>query len=1370
MKQIRNFVLFMVICLPVVVAAQENASSEGIKWTVSLSWEQVKAKAKAENKFIFVDCFATWCGPCKAMDKNIYPTEQAGDAVNGRFISLRAQLDTSSKDGEAVKRWYKDAHYIATAYKIAVLPTFLFFSPAGELVHKGIGGKSSAEFIAMVRDALNPAKQFYSLIRMYRQGELDYKEMPGLALEAKSCGEPELSDEINRDYISGYLSRQDASEILTPKNIRYVAGNSKLIGVESAFFRLVGVKGRYIDSAMGEEGYARRLQYAIIFNEVVVPELNKAVSAKRIPDWGEMRSMLKRRYGGKIEALALAEARTRWFKYSQDWKNYAKYLMQQAHLLDPTDPREKSFFYLNRVAWDVFQYSDDEGELEGALALADRALPLTPPRLRDAIIDTKANLLYKMGRKSEAISFEERAVQLNSGFAPNLDKMRRGIPTWESSAGDSRVLNTGKKPIDSTVLGKWPFIDHPFIDDEGDYVAFNIANSETGRNDLVLKSTRGEWKKVVDLGNSDLYKNFFFWKNKEAVFKRGDSLSFVFLGKESSDNIPQVSSFKYPEDKAGDWIAYLKHNDLKELVLLNLSSKREVEFKGVRDYSFDGNGKFLVVGSAEGSGINGKGTLMLVRLSDLSRQIVWSAESKSSQAGGVSFDRDGSQLVFVVRDGKDPQHSAEVWYCKEGEGRARLCVGNRSDGIPPDCYITGSPKFSSNGQHILFDLHKEAERDGRDQLKTDVSVWSYKDSIVQPEQMRREGMIPSLLRMDYHSLVGVYNITGSKIIPLANEDESIQPVEIKGDYAVVMDNKNINDYWWSFNPQPSYYIISLIDGTRKVIKKNGGFGSLSNISFSPKNKYLIYWDKDSASYLVYNIRMGTVQNLTRSMPSRFDQEDIDGVDIRAASKIAGWDVSGNWVYFYDNYDLWKKDLSSDHEAINVTNGYGKNNKIKFRVIDNGSLFDNELVFSDAPGDEFILSAFSPVTKENGFYSIRNGSKNDPRRLTFGPYVYYRAISLMPPEYYPFNGFDMAPLKAANANCWILKRETIKDAPNFYFTRDFRSYKALSDLSPQSNYNWLTSELITCKQPDGTTLRGILYKPENFDPGKKYPVIFNYYEKMSYRLNEFPYPFETSDQLNIPWFVSNGYLVCTPDIDYSVASVSGVAAGESAYNSITTFAKYLSGLSYVDGGKMALQGHSFAGLETNYVVTHSTLFAAAAEAAGETDPISRYLTLTPYMSPVETSSLQSSREKAHEMYGCTPWERPELFRNSSAVLNADRVATPLLIMHNPKDGQVQWRQGVEFYMALRRLGKPVWMLQYNNSRHSLTGNDSKDYTVRLTQFFDHYLKGLPAPRWMTHGIPATLKETETGYALDPSGNCGKDCKVCRMWNEKMKSSE
>ena len=282
------------------------------------------------------------------------------------------------------------------------------------------------------------------------------------------------------------------------------------------------------------------------------------------------------------------------------------------------------------------------------------------------------------------------------------------------------------------------------------------------------------------------------------------------------------------------------------------------------------------------------------------------------------------------------------------------------------------------------------------------------------------------------------------------------------------------------------------------------------------------------------------------------------------------------------------------------------------------------------------------------------------------------------------------------------------------------------------------------QPDGITTQGILYKPENFDRNKKYPVIINYYTQLSHRLYEYPQPeFTGSANINIPWFVSRGYLVFTPDINNHE-----FATTESASTTVESAARMLSKLPFVDSLKMGIAGHSWGGTETNYIVTHTHLFAACLSGSGggqAVDMVSNSLAIKNNGSaPFNDLDRYENRG---EGIGATLWQKPDLWIKRSPIFRADQVSTPLLIFYNKAD--VDWLRAEEFFIALRRLGKPTWMLQYDNGGHLVGGKDAEDFTIRITQFFDHYLKGEPMPVWMAHGIPARLKGIDNGLRLDTS---------------------
>ena len=301
-------------------------------------------------------------------------------------------------------------------------------------------------------------------------------------------------------------------------------------------------------------------------------------------------------------------------------------------------------------------------------------------------------------------------------------------------------------------------------------------------------------------------------------------------------------------------------------------------------------------------------------------------------------------------------------------------------------------------------------------------------------------------------------------------------------------------------------------------------------------------------------------------------------------------------------------------------------------------------------------------------------------------------------------------------------------------------KQLSDINPQQNtYNWYTAELVSWKMFNGKPGKGILYKPENFDPSKKYPVIFYFYERDADSMYLYRAPQPMGSTINIPYYTSNGYIVFDPSIYYTKGE-----PGESAYNSVVSAAKYLSKFKWVDSTKLALQGHSWGGYQIAYLVTRTNMFVAAEAGAPVANMTSAY-------SGIRWStgvSREFQYERGQSRIGYSLWERPDLYIKNSPLFRADKVQTPLLMMHNDADGAVPWYQGIEYFSALKRLGKKAWLIEYNGEDHNLVERKNrKDWAIRMSQFFDHYLKGAPAPKWMTQGVPATEKGKEWGLETD-----------------------
>ncbi len=383
-----------------------------------------------------------------------------------------------------------------------------------------------------------------------------------------------------------------------------------------------------------------------------------------------------------------------------------------------------------------------------------------------------------------------------------------------------------------------------------------------------------------------------------------------------------------------------------------------------------------------------------------------------------------------------------------------------------------------------------------------------------------------------------------------------------------------------------------------------------------------------------------------------------------------------------------------------------------------------------------------------FFLAKTDQRYTPMKLTMVPEMMYFSKNS------EFVSFSQFLLKAKNSNVYLLRRMTATEYPNLFITSNFMKYEQMTYLEPQKDYNWLSSELVEWKTLDSKSASGILYKPENFNPKTKYPLILSVYERQSDGLNIYLEPKLSDGPMNIPYFVSRGYLVFCPDINYKVRE-----SGQSTYNHVLAAVKSLAKMPWVHKNRIGIQGHSWGGYEVNFLITRTNIFSAAASAAGPTNFVSMCGTLKGYQ-----HDSHDNVERTQLRMGVSLWEGIDTYVKNSPVFGANKVICPLLMMHNNRDHAVDFYQGLEFFTALRYLGKKVWMLQYEDKGHSLNAEtDQLDYTLRLSQFFDHYLKKLPPARWMTQGRPAKLKQIDDRFELDPDGYCGNSCKICKEKN-------
>ncbi len=322
-----------------------------------------------------------------------------------------------------------------------------------------------------------------------------------------------------------------------------------------------------------------------------------------------------------------------------------------------------------------------------------------------------------------------------------------------------------------------------------------------------------------------------------------------------------------------------------------------------------------------------------------------------------------------------------------------------------------------------------------------------------------------------------------------------------------------------------------------------------------------------------------------------------------------------------------------------------------------------------------------------------------------------------------------------------QKGNFRNCYDLYYTDDFFANSTkVSAINPQmAGYRWGSAELFRWKAYDGTPLKGLVFVPDGVKEGEKLPVMIYFYEKNANNLYSFWTPAPSRSIVNIPFYTSRGYIVFVPDIVYKVGH-----PGESAYNCICSGAEALcEAYPAADKSKMAIQGQSWGGYQTAWLITRTDMFAAAGSGAPVGNMTSAYGGIR-WGSGITRAGQY---EHGQSRIGKSMWEPGalDLYIENSPVFHVDKVQTPVLIMHNDADGAVPWYQGIEFFSDLRRLDKPAWLLQYNKEAHNLVQRrNCKDLSVRLQQFFDHYLKGAPMPAWMKTGVPYEDKGEYSGF--------------------------
>ena len=828
-------------------------------------------------------------------------------------------------------------------------------------------------------------------------------------------------------------------------------------------------------------------------------------------------------------------------------------------------------------------------------------------------------------------------------------------------------------------------------------------------------------------------------KKKPAEMPK-EGLVIIELATGQTTRAAGVKDFQVPA-KGGAWLAWLKEaapdkpadekkdptasatpavpkkdppKDRKygtDLVLRDLATGTERIFPDVLEYSFARDGRTLVFTvSAKDPAANG---VFAVSPGDTA------APAALLQGPGryqkLVWDRAQTQLAFVT-DRAAPQAKPArfaLWHWPRGTAAATELVNAATPGLPAGWIVSGdaAPAFTFDGRKVIAataplpPVPDERLEKQLDDEKVTADLWRWNDDFIPPVQKVRAE------RERKRTYAALVDPATRRFIQLG--DPTLPSVTLNDDasQAFGYDDR-------AYRPRLDYdgtyqdaYLVDAATGTRRLLARE--LGERAGLRWSPGNRWLA-WFSDR-QWFAADSRDGSVRSLTQSLPVAFHDELHDLPQDPPAYGTAGWTQDGESLLLYDRYDVWQV-FPDGRPARNLTAGHGRAEKVVLRV---------QAIEPDEPGEEkpgldpakpLYLRGESETTRATGFYRTRFAATGAPERLLWAD------------QNHRYLG------RARQADVLLLSASRFDQYPDLLTTTSaFTAPAKVSRGGDQlSAFQWGSAELLTYRNTEGVALSAALFKPAGFDPAKKYPLIVYIYERLSQTVHTFTAP-APGQNINPSVYTSNGYLVLMPDIAYTVGR-----PGHSAFQCVMPAIDTLVARGFVNEQAIGIQGHSWGGYQIAYLVTQTGRFRAAEAGALVANMTSAY-------SGIRWGSgraRQFQYEKAQSRLGRPLAAAPQLYLENSPLFGADRVTTPLLMLHNDHDDAVPWQQGIEFFLALRRLGKEAYLFNYNGALHGLRRRaDLRDYTLRLRQFFDHFLQGAPAPAWMTHGIPYLDRDAE-----------------------------
>ncbi|WP_461086423.1 S9 family peptidase [Spirosoma flavus] len=974
------------------------------------------------------------------------------------------------------------------------------------------------------------------------------------------------------------------------------------------------------------------------------------------------------------------------------------------------------------------------------------------------------------------------------------------------------LAQTQKRPLTAADYDRWQSVRAEKISDDGRWIAYQIDLQEgDGRLEVASNENNSSSPRYVfprgymaqftpdskylimrlKVPIADVRKAKL--KKKKADEMPKDSLLALNLSTGKTVKFPNVKSFTFGKE-SGLWLAVLQERkDERErptpkpaaqtqkdtlpvsppvsttnvatrkgvtkkpkgddLTLLNLADGTRKTFRYVSNVAMSANGQKLFYSKESANdtlktGDNAVPGVFLFNTATGQTMLV-DTSGKRKIYKGLAIDKTGQQLAWMASaDSVGADVKVFSLYYKNLMATAPAKKGKPSKASIPevpfkviaDTLTAGlpkrwsvneyrEPKFADDGKRLYFATSPIPPKPTKDTLTPDdekvkMDIWTWTDSRLQPMQQRR------LKEEKERGFLTFYDAESGKIIPLASREVPTVTFDEKTNTRYLLGLSDL-PYQVQSSWDPGHTDLYLIDTQSGEKKRIANDVMASQPKLSPGGKYAYWFDERDSLWRAWSIADSKRIDLTRGLPSKFFDEEHDTPNLPGSYGSAGWTTGDRYLWLYDRYDIWQIDPTGKEKPTTITAGWGRKNNVRLRraeVSDDDSPFRFAPEKAIDPKAEIFLTGIWESDKTTGILKNKNGlTASEPAILARSNHRYF-GIS-----------------KAKNAPTLTYYRGNFQEPINLFKTDTTLAKPVqLTRVNPQQDsIRWGSVELVKWTGTNGIKLEGLLFKPEGFDPKKKYPMLTYFYERNAETLNDYRAPSPSRSTINISYCVSNGYLVFIPDIVYTTGQ-----PGPNAYDCIVPGVLSLLDRGFVDRDRLGIQGQSWGGYQTAYIITRTNLFRAAEAGAPVANMTSAYGGIR-----WETGISRAFQyEKTQSRIGGTLWEKPMNYIENSPLFFANRIQTPLMMTHNDADGAVPWYQGIELFSALRRLDKPVWMLVYNGEGHNLTQrHNAKDLSIRLYQYFDYYLKDAPMPLWMKEGRSAVEKdrgEMKYGLSAEP----------------------